>query len=201
MKPILITQRVDENVDYRERRDGLDQRWARLLFECGLIPIVAPNNLDVVRAQLDRIEIDGILLTGGNSLSGDDNRAPERDEVERTLLIHGLDRDLPIFGVCRGMQVIQDYFGSTFQRVKGHVAHRQEITVDGEPRVVNSFHDWGTFETVPELDVWALSGDGVVKAVRHVTKPMLGIMWHPERLEPFQEKDIILLKEHFGADR
>jgi putative glutamine amidotransferase len=42
-----------------------------------------------------------------------------------------------------------------------------------------------------------MADDGVVKAVRHVSKPITGIMWHPERTVPFSPKDIALFRAIF----
>ena len=83
------------------------------------------------------------------------------------------------------------------RRVEGHVARSQRIRIDGKPAEVNSFHHFGAVETRDPLQVWAISDDGVVKAVRHVFKPITGIMWHPERTVPFSSSDIALFRAIF----
>jgi len=81
----------------------------------------------------------------------------------------------------------------------GHVAPRQVISINGEPAEVNSYHNFGATETRPPLEAWAFAEDGVVKAVRHTTERMMGIMWHPERLSPFASRDISLFQQFFGS--
>jgi N5-(cytidine 5'-diphosphoramidyl)-L-glutamine hydrolase len=104
-----------------------------------------------------------------------------------------------VIGVCRGMQLIQSVFGIPLQRTPGHVTPRQRIRLGGVRRAVNSYHNLGTFQTVADLPAWAWADDGVVKAVRHVSEPLLGIMWHPERLIPFRRGDLNLFRDHFGT--
>jgi putative glutamine amidotransferase len=143
--------------------------------------------------------ISGILLTGGNDLSAYGGDAPERDATENILIDIADKRTLPVLGVCRGMQMIQHRFGIRLERVAGHVTPRQVISIDGESAEVNSYHNFGARETRPPLEAWAFAEDGVVKAVRHTTERMMGIMWHPERLNPFASRDISLFQQFFGS--
>ncbi|MDC0307421.1 gamma-glutamyl-gamma-aminobutyrate hydrolase family protein [bacterium] len=67
--------------------------------------------------------------------------------------------------------------------------------------IVNSFHKWATTLSVPELSEWAWSSDQVVKAVKHQVLPILGIMWHPERMSPFLFDDISLLRSFLTGNK
>lgn len=196
MKLIAVTQRVEVVPERRERRDVLDQTWVRFLGHCGCLPVAIPNEPCAAGHLWRSVRFDGILLTGGNDLGGD---APERDETERALLVEARRGGAPVIGVCRGMQLIQSVFGIALQRTPGHVTPRQWIRLGEVRRAVNSYHNLGSFETVAELPAWAWSDDGVVKAVRHVSEPLLGIMWHPERLVPFRRGDLNLFRDHFGT--
>ncbi len=186
-------------VPYGERRDCLDQAWTRFLTACGLVPILVPNVLDAALSLCQEAGVGGLLLTGGNDLAVLGGDAPERDAVENALLDWAERRKLPVLGVCRGMQVIQQRFAIPLRRVEGHVAQRQVIRIDGEPREVNSFHRFAAFDSRPPLNVWAVASDGAVKAIRHGVQPITGIMWHPERLVPFSPADMALFREVFEA--
>jgi gamma-glutamyl-gamma-aminobutyrate hydrolase PuuD len=197
MNKVAITQRVSVVPEYGERRDCLDQAWPRFLAACGLVPLAVPNVIDVATALCAGADVTGLVLTGGNDLAALGGDAPERDAVENTLLDLAERRGLPVLGVCRGMQVIQQRFAIVLCRVEGHVAQRQVIRIDGEPRVVNSYHHFGAFDSRPPLDVWAVAADGIVKAIRHSAQPMTGIMWHPERCAPYSSADIAMFREVF----
>ena len=200
MKILAITQRVEIFPDYHERRDALDQKWTLFLKKAGFTPLPLPNHLDAAISLAKGLDISGIVLTGGNDLGVLGGDAPERDELERALLALAVDSRIPVLGVCRGMQVIQEYFGGQLVRVEGHVAAEQEITIDGELRIVNSYHNWGSLESPDTLIPFAIADDGVIKGIRHQSLPMLGMMWHPERAEPLCEHDISLFKNHFAAE-
>jgi len=199
MKAVAITQRVSVIPAYGERRDCLDQAWTKFLATCGLLPVFLPNVTDAALALCEGPGIAGLVLTGGNDLAVLGGDAPERDAVENALLDFAERRGLPVLGVCRGMQVIQQRFAIPLRRVEGHVAQCQVILIDGEPKEVNSYHDFAAFESRPPLDVWAVADDGVVKAIRHSAQPMTGIMWHPERCAPFSPADVELFRRVFGV--
>jgi len=199
MKSIAVTMRVESVPAYGERRDCLDQAWSRFLAACGFVPMPLPNIAGTALELCGRA--DGLLLTGGNDLAGLGGDAPERDAVENALLDLAERRGLPAMGVCRGMQVIQQRYEIPLVRVEGHVAARQCIRIAGEPEEVNSYHRFAAVESRPPLDVWAQADDGVVKAVRHSSRPLMGIMWHPERCAPFRSADLELFRAFFGAER
>jgi putative glutamine amidotransferase len=200
MKTVAVTQRVSVVPDCGERRDCLDQAWTRFLAACGLLPVLLPNFAETALALCEVAGIAGLLLTGGNDLADYGGDAPERDALENALLDWAERRGLPVLGVCRGMQVIQHRFGIKLRRVEDHVAARQVIQVDGAPREVNSYHHFAAFDSQPPFEVWAASGDGVVKAIRHLTQPITGMMWHPERCVPFAPADLALFRRIFRAE-
>jgi N5-(cytidine 5'-diphosphoramidyl)-L-glutamine hydrolase len=197
MKAVAVTQRVVVDPPHATRRDCLDQVWVKFLLGCGLLPIPVPNSVDAALSICDQVS--GIVLTGGNDLAAYGGDAPERDETEMAMLDLAERRDLPVLGVCRGMQMIQHRAGIPLQRVCGHVAPRQRISIDGQSVEVNSFHNFGATQGHPPLKTWAIADDGVIKAVRHARRPMIGVMWHPERREPFTADDVALFSGFFGA--
>ena len=197
MKTVAVTQRVSVVAERAERRDCLDQEWARFLSTCGLLPLAVPNIPDVALELCTEASVAGLVLTGGNDLAALGGDAPERDALEHELLQLAERRGLPVLGVCRGMQVIQDRFGIPLRRVEGHVASRQTICIEGRREEVNSYHCYGALECRAPLEAWAIADDGVIKAIRHSSLPITGIMWHPERCKPFAVADVRLFQRVF----
>ena len=223
-RPFLIgiTQNVVQAKGYNERRDVLDQRWTKFLFECGFehfsISNCHPNPVELV----ENIGIKGIILSGGNNLSSSiitvngnnvyslpesDNLAPERDETESSLLRASLKHGWPVLGICRGMQVINVFHGGSIQPIEGHVGiyHKLEILNKEEQKwiqttcdKVNSFHNFGILknDVAPEMKILAIAGDSV-EAIIHNQYKHLGIMWHPEREETYNYAQIELIKLFF----
>jgi putative glutamine amidotransferase len=199
MRAVAITQRVTVVPSYGERRDCLDQAWIRFLGTCGLLPVPLPNDVAAALALCERAQVSGLVLTGGNDLVAVGGDAPERDETENAAIDWMEQHSLPVLAVCRGMQLVQHRAGVPIARVEGHVAPHQTIRIEGAPREVNSYHGFAAHETRPPLEVWAVADDGIVKAVRDPARRTTGIMWHPERLEPFQVEDVALFRRVFGV--
>ena len=163
------------------------------------MPLVLPNVIEVALALCADADVAGLVLTGGNDLAAVGGDAPERDATESALLDAAESRGLPVLGVCRGMQMIQQRCAIPLRRVEGHVTRHQVIRIDGEPAAVNSYHRFGALESRPPLEVWAVADDGVVKAIRHAARPTTGIMWHPERMDPFAAADVALFRRVFNG--
>ena len=198
MTVIAITQRVDYVSGRGERRDSLDQRWTTLLSVAGFCPCAMPNDAQSAVALFGLVRPRGLLLTGGNSLVEYGGDAPGRDACEYRLLALANRAGVPVLGVCRGMQLLLIDSGASLVAVANHVRHRQLVVFDEGTRVVNSYHDWGCYDVPEQWHILGRSRDGVVKAIRHRTRPAIGIMWHPERIDPFAPDDIGLLQRHFG---
>ena len=150
---------------------------------------------------------DALLLPGGGDLEpwryGQENRGshqtdPERDEREFRLLEEFLQSGKPILGICRGLQVINVFFGGTLiQDLPGHSAvdgkdrFHEGFTTDcdlrrlwgGERMIVNSAHHQAIDRVGEGLRVIQRAEDGIIEGIRHESLPILALQWHPERLE------------------
>ena len=102
-----ISLRVELIEKYNEKRDTISQEWTIFLQNLAITPILIPNTLDDVKSYISDVGIDGIILSGGDNVG----RFPERDKTEKQILDYAVDKRFPVLGVCRGMQIINEYFG------------------------------------------------------------------------------------------
>lgn len=205
MKRIGVTQRVEIVKEYNERRDCLDQRWADFLFNLGYIAVPLPNVMPArVSSLVKALQLDAVLLSGGNSIARLNptavDAAPERDAFEETLLSVVSEEPLPIIGVCRGMQMINLYYGGGVTKLSNHVATRHQLITQSDsyvmPRQVNSYHHWGIPPDALSSQLRSLACDteGLIESFDSKTQRLLGIMWHPEREMPYSNIDLNLFK-------
>ena len=202
MKTVIYTQRVEVIESYNERRDCADQRIPEYIKMCGFLPIPVPNIPAIAKAMVDKIRPAGIVLVGGNSLKKYGGNAPERDETDRLLIKLAVEREIPLYGFCRGMQSILDYFGNNLVKVTGHVAVKHVITGNEESDEVNSYHNEACVElSNTELIAVMRTSDGVIEKIKHKSLPIVGTMWHPERENPFRSQDIKILTTLIGGNQ
>lgn len=142
----------------------------------------------------------GIVFTGGNSLTKYGGDAPERDETEYAMLKLALQYNIPVYGFCRGMQTILDFYGCELNNVTGHVAVRHDIEGTLGKRNVNSFHNQACLHANDLVEVLARTEDGVIEAVRIKSQKIAATMWHPEREQNFKKEDIELVQKLFGEE-
>ena len=205
---IGITMRIDLAPGHGEPRDALARGWSA--FMSAVLPeaiwVPLPNSGSGCVDIASGLDLSGFILSGGNDIG----EMPERDETETAILQYAVDRGLPVFGVCRGMQMITSFFGGTLtacpedahMRTCHPVYFVPEATLPGGPSsaVVNSYHGNGvSIEALPACLLLAATADGGwIEAVRHVSLPIAGVMWHPEREEEPTWTDARLIRNLFG---
>jgi gamma-glutamyl-gamma-aminobutyrate hydrolase PuuD len=203
VKVVAVSQRVDTYPDRNERRDALDQRLCRWLTTGGYTAVPVPNPLHSLSSEgkallnwLRRINPDAVVLSGGNNIG----EVPERDNTERALLDYSKQMNMPVLGICRGMQMMAVWANAGLIPVHGHVKtrHRLDGAAPDWNGDVNSFHDIALAECPSGFAVTAKAEDGVIEAIRHECLPWQGWMWHPEREAEFCADDIRRLKLLFG---
>jgi putative glutamine amidotransferase len=209
MKKIAITQRIVKIEPYNEIRDELDLQWARLFKKLNFLPIILPtgNNFE---SYFKEINIEGIILSGGNNLSQvkpQDKIASTRDNFEKNLIEFAINKKIPLFGVCRGMQIIADFFNTKIYRTKNHAGTRHRIIPQTNSEyhkllkkidTVNSYHDYGILDLPEEFVVSANGEDNTIEAFEHKKLPIWGQMWHSERESPSNKVEIQIIKEFFS---
>ncbi len=194
MDKVAITMRMMPT-EHGEWRDAIAQDWANVLLAQSVKPIFVPNNPEHCTRYLD--EVKALILTGGDGIvlsepnAESDDPLAIRDKTEVTLLSAAIERDIPILAVCRGLQLINWYFGGTLKKIESdivHVAKDHKVSITSEQdlfpegdMLVNSFHELGIDTLAEELEVFATAPDGVIEGVQHKGHKVMGIMWHPER--------------------
>lgn len=214
---LTASQFVDQASHGTFNRHSLTQAYSEAVHAAGGIPVILPFIRDIVDETLGFVN--GVILTGGSDLDpsryGDADVhpatydiIPARDETELALARAAIERDIPLLGICRGIQAINVAFGGTliqdvptqFDPAVGHRQHEQGIaphepghTVKVEPGSrleavygagpipVNSFHHQAVKDVA---EGWMVSGradDGLIEAIeRPGTLFALGLQWHPE---------------------
>lgn len=151
---------------------------------------------------------DGLLLPGGGDIdprlfgqlpAGTRAFDPKLDRIQLDILDAFVREKKPVLGICKGMQLINIYFGGDMVQ---HLpsAGRHEYTKEdqfhetgalkgsfleglyGEKFVVNSAHHQGVAAPGRGISYVQSAADGVVEALVHESLPVYGVQWHPERL-------------------
>lgn len=204
MKVVAISQRVDRVPDRNEVRDALDQRLITFLLLAGFTPVPVPNGLckalpdgqcehEALDEWLAAVKPQAFVLSGGNDIGQCNNR----DLTEGRLLDHASQHQRPLLGICRGMQMISHWAGVGLSPVQGHIRSRHYLSGElaGE---VNSFHGYSLATCPRGFEVVARSEDGEIEAIRHLSLPWEGWMWHPEREGNISTRDVQRIKTLFG---
>lgn len=213
---IAVSMRTVMNETYPETRDAISHDWIRALETFSITPVLVPNTLANPSAFLRAVGARGLLLTGGENVStvlGEASNAAatpsERDRTETLLLDGALANRLPVFGVCRGLQMVNAYFGGGIVRdlsaLGAHVntQHPVEITAPvgaldaGKRAITNSYHAQGVLVKglAAELRAFAQADGSVVEGLYHPNYPLVAVQWHPERANPAADLDRALLQD------
>lgn len=196
----LISQRVREKGHHKS--DCLEQNYIEYFRKFGFDLVPVPN-LGKDIGFYFKLPLERIILTGGGDLG--DKISKKRDYVEKNLLGFAIENKIPVLGICRGMQMINNYFGGKLQKIRNkiHVNKIHEIKIfneelkelTGEFIWTNSFHDWGINEQglASQLKSFATSSDGFIEGLYHSDLPIGGIQWHPERENPNNKSDYIIM--------
>lgn len=191
-----ITLRVDEFDATGEIREGVDRKLVQFIESMGFSCILLSNYSSDLLPELSNMNLSLVVLSGGNDVG----HYKERDIWEFKLLDFARVRGIPVFGICRGMQMINIFFGGRINRVDGHVrsAHPINFGMNSKQAIlVNSFHNFGIYRSGlgNDLMVEAQADDGVIECFRHVSLPWRGISWHPERRPTDSNLDRRLIEE------
>lgn len=204
-----------------ERYMSIPAEYAPAITAAGGIPVVLPFVDDAEAYASLFAQLDGFLLTGGHDVDPTlyGGPAPEdpayavisaitpaRDALEYEILNYADAFDIPVLGICRGMQLLNVYYGGTLYPdlaeselalpreshwqscSPNHAVHavsiregsRLHAALGTTQAQVNSLHHQGVCKVAPELEACAFAGD-LVEGVEHPLRSFsLGVQWHPE---------------------
>lgn len=198
--------------------------WSYLasVFESGAVPLLIPACRKIEQAKPYFDKIDGLLLTGGEDICPTkyDQKpsafvrkvSKSRDELEFKLARFAIEKNMPLFGICRGMQIINVLLGGTLHQhipdiskhpinnwsfeahqIKLHKGtHLRQYLEDREQIAVNSIHHQAVSSLGKHLKVSASSEDGIIEAIESDNfNFLMGVQCHPEAL--WQNSDPVWL--------
>ena len=217
-KPLIAITSHSPEDPYRLH---LDQLLAGIIFgveRAGGLPLLIPYGIDEQHVTEIAEQVKGILFTGGGDIAAEEYGGllhPRiasvdawRDRVEIALIRRVVAQKQPLFGICRGSQVLNVALGGTLHpevdevpEIDRHtfypdfpfdrLSHPVQVAEDsllsaivGAPIVqVNSLHHQAIDRVAPGLRVVASAPDGMIEAVEVIDHPFaLAVQWHPEAL-------------------
>ncbi|MEM7033044.1 MAG: gamma-glutamyl-gamma-aminobutyrate hydrolase family protein [Chloroflexota bacterium] len=222
--PIIgIPCRLDVSAIYKGRPiHSQNTAYIEAVIQAGGIPLLVPVNPDkgALRKVYDRL--DGVLLAGGGDVDpvryGETKHETvmliedERDQVELAMTRWAIDEEKPLFGVCRGIQVMavatggtlwqdlpsqvpavleEDYTHSNGDLPRNTLVHEVELLpgsqiaeITGESRIaVNSLHHQAVKQAPSGYEITGRSQDGVIEVIEQPDHQFcLGVQWHPEEM-------------------
>lgn len=189
--------------------------YMKALELCGALPIMLPLTRD--EEELDRCITlcDGFLLTGGHDVNpakyGQKKKetcgslCELRDEMESYILNRAIEEDIPVLGICRGVQLLNVHLGGSLYQdlpteYDSKISHRMDAPYDREAHKVevlpdtlladiigeglhgvNSCHHQAIQELAVGVQKMAVAEDGIVEAISMLDKKfIMGVQWHPE---------------------
>ncbi|MEZ5021705.1 MAG: gamma-glutamyl-gamma-aminobutyrate hydrolase family protein [Chitinophagales bacterium] len=195
--------RVTQASNYEEARDTIARDWSDYMLSAYpdalwmFIPNIGKKAIDYFKQW----DLNVLWLSGGDNLGVN----AERDLTEMELLKYALTNNIPVIGICRGLQMIHTYYGGVLKRgnadfVNHHRAKRHQIKISNEIKEVNSYHDNIIKEITNSSELKVLArcvSDDSVEA--YISDRLLAIMWHPEREIQANEWNTVLIKNFINS--
>lgn len=206
--------------------DSIGTTYVQSVSKAGGLPFLIPLDFPMEDLSVIRETCDGLLLTGGGDVEtkryhGKEHPSvsgvwPIRDEIESRLYALALETDWPVFGICRGVQIMNVAAGGKLysdipdQVPNARYNHQQPVGTPRDALVhsvkieqgtllhriigkdsvpVNSFHHQAVSVPGEGMKVSAVSEDGIIEALENSSYPfVLGVQWHPECMQQYDDQ-------------
>jgi len=211
---VLELKEIKNNVRY-----FVNQKYIKLLLDS------KPENikLKIIKLTYDdepeSLDLDGVFLIGGGKFSSKikkrptlEEANPERYNYEKNLIKYCKQNNIPIFGICRGHQTLNEVHGGEIEyidkkteinhnclKTKHKVKFKDNSLINkifkNKELLTNSLHLKEITKISEHFSIVAESEDGIIEAIESKKDPLfIGVQWHPEALE--EENSVPLIK-HF----
>lgn len=202
---------VSGSLEKNDTQSFLKRDYFRAMLSAGLIPALLSPDMDETTTRQCLSRMDGLLLAGGvdvaPSLYGETVQYPMeiaqvRDVFELSLIRLAMEIRMPIFGICRGIQILNVALGGTLYQDLPLQLQAWHQSPPGDPPLlhyvqlkrtpflsfsqgearVNSFHHQAVKDVAPALTSFAHAEGGLTEGVYMPDYPFLvAVQWHPER--------------------
>lgn len=224
-KIAIVCHRGEDPGPNRVLPDSLGTTYITSVIKAGGLPFLIPLDFPLDELTEIRKTCAGLLLSGGGDVEtkrygGKEHPSvggvwPVRDEIESRLYHLALATEWPVFGICRGAQIMNVAAGGKLysdipdQVPEARYEHHQPTTTPRDERVhpvniqpgtllhriigkdsimVNSFHHQAVSIPGDGILVSAYSGDGIIEGIENPEYPfVLGVQWHPECLQQYDD--------------
>ena len=201
----------------------VNRTYVDSVVRAGGVPFIMPicEDENIIKKMIENVN--GVIMTGGVDIHPfrfNEEPKPkigeiskERDDFDFLIMKHAFEKNKPIFGICRGIQLINVFFGGTLiqdinSQKNTNILHSQTAPRDiathkikikkdsvifdifGKSAEVNSFHHQAIGKLSKDFKITSVANDGIIESIEFKKKDrfILGVQWHPECMTEKDEK-------------